>query len=115
MHPAEQKLKHYSLSFAVCSRMVKRSTVRSPISSFSMRPWRMPSFPIANAPTATAPTAIAPTAAAPTATASSANPVDAEMIACFGFFIIAKLYAGKGFAAGLCAVAESSDDSLHPI
>jgi hypothetical protein len=71
--------------------MIRRSTVRSPISSFSIRPCRIPNLPIVKAPTATAPTAIAPTAAAPMATASSAKAVDAEISACFGFFIMAEI------------------------
>jgi hypothetical protein len=87
---------YFFTAIALCSeivrsRIVSRSTVKSPISNLSMRPWRMPSLPIANAPTATAPTAIAPTAAAPIATASSANPVDAEIKVCFRIFIMGEI------------------------
>jgi hypothetical protein len=116
MHPVRRSPKRYSLSFAARSRIVSRSMVRSPISSLSMRPCRMPSLPIANAPTATAPTAIAPTAAAPIAIASSAHPVDAEINVCFGFFIM-----GEIVPRSMCVKTfvwmknESSGCALHPI
>ena len=57
----------------ICSRMMSLSTVNSPMLSFSIRPRRIATCPIARTPIANAPTAVVPSAKA-----SAARPVGTE-------------------------------------